>query len=81
MPNGKALLVVSHVAAVPPADIRVNNQVLFANIANGESLKLVVPVATYKVSIVPNRRDQASLLRTGQLDGQGRRNQPRLRCG
>ena len=53
VPNGKALLVVSHVAAVPPADIRVNGQVLFANIANGESLKLVVPVATYKVSIVP----------------------------
>ena len=53
VPNGKALLVVSHVAAVPPADIRVNGQVLFANIANGESLQLVVPVATYKVSIVP----------------------------
>ena len=53
VPNSKALLVVSHVAAVPPADIRVNGQVLFANIANGESLKLVVPVATYKVSIVP----------------------------
>jgi Domain of unknown function (DUF4397) len=53
VPNGKALLVVSHVAAVPPADIRVNDQVLFANIANGESLQLMVPVATYKVSIVP----------------------------
>ncbi len=53
VPNGKALLVVSHVAAVPPADIRVNDQVLFANIANGESLQLTVPVATYKVSIVP----------------------------
>lgn len=51
--KGKARLVVSHVAAVPPADIRVNGQVLFANIANGESLELVVPVATYKVSIVP----------------------------
>jgi Domain of unknown function (DUF4397) len=54
VPNGKALLVVSHVAAVPPADIRVNGQVLFANIANGESLQLVVPIATYKVSIVPS---------------------------
>ncbi len=54
VPNGKALLVVSHVAAVPPADIRVNDQVLFANIANGESLQLMVPVATYKVSIVPS---------------------------
>jgi hypothetical protein len=53
VPKGKARLVVSHVAAVPPADIRVNDQVLFANIANGESLALVVPVATYKVSIVP----------------------------
>jgi hypothetical protein len=53
VPKGKALLVVSHVAAVPPADIRVNDQVLFANIANGESLQLTVPVATYKVSIVP----------------------------
>lgn len=54
VPQGKALLVVSHVAAVPPADIRVNDQVLFANIANGESLQLMVPVATYKVSIVPS---------------------------
>ena len=78
VPNGKALLVVSHVAAVPPADIRVNGQVLFANIANGESLELMVPVATYKVSIVPTGEDQAGLLRTGQSDGQGWRNQPRL---
>ncbi len=53
VPKGKAMLVVSHVAAVPPADIRVNDQVLFANIANGESLELMVPVATYEVSIVP----------------------------
>jgi hypothetical protein len=51
--SGKALLVVSHVAAVPPADVRVDDQVLFANIANGESLELMVPVATYNVSIVP----------------------------
>jgi Domain of unknown function (DUF4397) len=53
VPKGKALLVVSHVAKVPPADVRVDDQVLFANIANGESLQLMVPVATYKVSIVP----------------------------
>jgi Domain of unknown function (DUF4397) len=54
VPKDKARLVVSHVAAVPPADIRVNGQVLFANIANGEALWLLVPVATYKVSIVPS---------------------------
>lgn len=56
--KGKARLVVSHVAAVPPADIVVNGQVLFANIANGESLELVVPVATYKVSIVPSEKKE-----------------------
>jgi hypothetical protein len=53
VPKGKACLLVAHTAAVPPADIRVNDQVLFANVANGESLQLMVPVATYKVSIVP----------------------------
>ena len=53
VPKDKASLVVAHTAAVPPADIRVNGKVLFANIANGESLKLTVPVATYKVAIVP----------------------------
>jgi hypothetical protein len=49
----KAALTVAHTAAVPPADIRVNGKVLFANIANGQSLSLVVPVATYEVGIVP----------------------------
>src|SRR4029453_18441901 len=51
-------VVVSHVAAVPPAVILVNGQVLFANIANGESLQLTVPVATYKVSIVPSEKTE-----------------------
>ena len=54
LPKGKAFLAVSHTAAVPPADVRVDGQVLFANIANGESLDLTVPVATYKVAIVPS---------------------------
>ena len=58
VPKGKALLVVSHVAAVPPADVRVDEQVLFANIANGESLELMVPVATYKVDIVPTKETE-----------------------
>jgi hypothetical protein len=58
VPKGKARLVVSHVAAVPPADIRVNDDVLFENIANGEALWLVVPVATYKVSIVPTGEEE-----------------------
>ncbi len=53
VPADKASLTVAHTAAVAPADIRVDGQVLFANIANGESLNLVVPVGTYTVDIVP----------------------------
>ena len=78
LPKGKAFLAVSHTAAVPPADVRVDGQVLFANIANGESLDLTVPVATYKVAIVPSWENQAGLLRAGQSDGQGWGHQPRL---
>ncbi len=44
---------VAHTAAVGPADIRVNGQVLFANVANGESLTLTVPAGSYAVDIVP----------------------------
>jgi hypothetical protein len=53
VPSDKASLTVAHTAAVPPADIRVDGQVLFANVANGESLNLVVPAGTYSVDIVP----------------------------
>jgi hypothetical protein len=58
VPKDKAALTVSHTAAVPAADIRVNNKVLFQDISNGESLSLVVPVATYKVGIVPTGKDK-----------------------
>jgi hypothetical protein len=49
----KASLTVAHTAAVPPADVTVEGKVLFKDIGNGESLNLVVPVATYSVAIVP----------------------------
>jgi hypothetical protein len=58
VPKDKAALTVSHTAAVPAADIRVNDKVLFKDISNGESLSLVVPVATYKVGIVPTGKDK-----------------------
>ena len=58
VPKDKAALTVSHTAAVPAADIRVNNKVLFQDISNGESLSLVVPVATYQVGIVPTGKDK-----------------------
>jgi hypothetical protein len=66
VPVGKARLVVTHTAAVPPADIVVDGEVLFANVANGESLTAVVPVGTYRVQVVPTGRTSPSLL--GPLD-------------
>jgi len=66
VPKGKAAVSVAHTAAVPPADIRVDGKVLFANVANGESLYLVVPVGTYSVDIVPAGETKPVVL--GPLD-------------
>lgn len=62
VPAGKADLVVAHTAQVAPADIRVDGKVLFKNVANGQSLNLVVPVQTYKVAIVPAGKAKPVLL-------------------
>lgn len=53
IPAGTSRLTVAHTAAVGPADIRVKQKVLFANIANGEELTLTVPAGTYPIEIVP----------------------------
>ncbi|HWD80390.1 MAG TPA: DUF4397 domain-containing protein [Kribbella sp.] len=66
VPKDKAGLRVAHDAAVGPADIRVNGKVLFRNVANGESLDVVVPAATYKVEIVPTGATSPVVL--GPLD-------------
>ncbi|HKJ12745.1 MAG TPA: DUF4397 domain-containing protein [Ornithinimicrobium sp.] len=66
VPEGKASVTVAHTAAVPPADIVVDDEVLFANVANGESLSLVVPADTYTVQIVPTGEREPVLL--GPLD-------------
>lgn len=66
VPKDKAALRVAHTAAVGPADIRVNGKVLFSNVANGESLDVVVPAATYKVEIVPTGATSPVVL--GPLD-------------
>jgi hypothetical protein len=49
----RARLTVAHTAVVPPADIRVDGKVLFANVANGEFATVEVPADTYSVDIVP----------------------------
>lgn len=51
--RGKLRLAIAHVAAAPPADIKVDGKTLFSNIANGEALKVVVPAATYRVAVLP----------------------------
>lgn len=66
VPAGKASLTVAHTAAVPPADILVDGKVLFANVANGESLTLTVPAGTYQVEIVPTGKTEPVIL--GPLD-------------
>ena len=71
LPRGKASLVVAHTATVPPADIRVNGDVLFENIGNGESLKLTVPVATYEVAIVPTGESEPVVLGPLELTVKG----------
>jgi hypothetical protein len=57
----KGRLTVAHTAVVPPADIRVDNKVLFANIANGEYVTSEVPGGTYSVEVVPTGETNALL--------------------
>jgi len=49
----KALFVVTHAAAAPPVDIRVNKERLFPNIANRQSSERRVTGGTYTVTVVP----------------------------
>jgi hypothetical protein len=65
VPNGKAVVTVSHNAEMAPADIRVNG-VLFGHIANGKySEPIVVPGGgKYQLTMVPTGTSPASLVRT-----------------
>ncbi len=71
VPADKASLTVAHTAAVPPADIKVNGKVLFSNVANGESLHVVVPAGTYTVQIVPTGQNSPSILGPADLPVKG----------
>lgn len=58
----KGRLTVAHTAVVPPADVRVDKKVLFANIANGEFVTAEVPGGTYSVDVVPTGQTTNPLL-------------------
>ena len=54
--KGKAAYAFGHVAAAGPIDIRVDEKVVFANVANGEYLYKVVPAKTYSIDMFRRRR-------------------------
>lgn len=60
--SGKGRLTVAHTAVVPPADVRVDDKVLFANIANGEFISSEVAADTYSVDVVPTGQSGPPLL-------------------
>jgi hypothetical protein len=60
--SDKGRLTVAHTAVVPPADILVDSNVLFSNIANGEFVSAVVPANTYSVEVVPTGQTTNPLL-------------------
>ncbi len=59
---GTGRVVVAHTATVPPADVRVDGDVVFANIANGEFATAEVPAGPHQVSVVPTGQRGPALL-------------------
>ena len=51
--SGKARVVLAHTATAPPADVRVDGEVVFTNIANGEYAEADVPAGTHSVALLP----------------------------
>ena len=62
VPAGSTRLSIAHTAAVGPADIKVDGRVLFADVASGEELTVVVPADTYRVAVVPAATDAPPVL-------------------
>lgn len=49
----KARVVLAHTATVAPADVRVNGETVFTNIANGEFAEAELPSGTHQVALLP----------------------------
>ncbi|WP_175507329.1 DUF4397 domain-containing protein [Nocardioides alpinus] len=50
----KARVVLAHTATVAPADVEVDGQTVFTNIANGEFAEADVPAGSIKVALLPS---------------------------
>ena len=62
----KARVVLAHTATVAPADVEVNGEVVFTNIANGEFADADVPAGTHEVALRPTGSTADPIL--GPLD-------------
>ncbi len=62
----KARVVLAHTATAPPADVRVDQQTVFTNIANGEYAEADVSAGSHKVALLPSGSTRGAFL--GPLD-------------
>lgn len=62
----KARVLLAHTATVAPADVEVDGETVFTNIANGEFADADVPAGTIKVSLLPSGTTEDPIL--GPLD-------------
>lgn len=63
---GKARVMLAHTATVAPADVEVNGETVFTNIANGEFADADVPAGTIEVALLPSGTTADPIL--GPLD-------------
>ena len=59
---GSGRVTVAHTAVAPPADIRVNGEVLLADVASAEEITAVVPAGVYPIEVVPAATDGPAVL-------------------
>ena len=59
---GSGRVTVAHTAVAPPADIRVNGEVLLADVASAEEITAVVPAGVYPIEVVPAATDGPAIL-------------------
>jgi hypothetical protein len=64
---GKARVLLAHTATVAPADVEVDGQTVFTNIANGEFADADVPEGSIEVALLPSGEDGADPI-LGPLD-------------
>jgi hypothetical protein len=59
---GKARVLLAHTATVAPADVRVDGQTVFTNIANGEFAQADVPAGEHQVALLPTGQTSTPIL-------------------